>query len=294
MKLFKITTVLLIGIFFLSELALRLIGVTDFPIYSIDDKGHYSLRSDQSGNFLNKNKWFVNAQGFNNEKEIDTTKPYVFLTGDSVVYGGNPVNYYDRIGQQLEKNIDKNVYVGALGGWSLYNEIEFIKKNIDIAKKSDVIVIQYDNGDLEGLQTSNNYSLTKKPFLATLFVFNKYVLPKVLKNNTDSELPPIPEETTSHGNWKDEVLAISKNTGKKIIFVLYPDQKAFSNPKLWNKQTKDIRNFISEYPNQFDYIDIAETKGWSLNLYRDGIHPNVEGNKLIALDIANYLKTHKL
>jgi hypothetical protein len=291
-KKLKIAALLLIGGVLLSEMALRLIGIVDFPIYVIDDKGHYSLKSDQSGNFLNKNKWFVNSLGFNNENEIDTTQPYIFLTGDSVVYGGNPIDYYDRIGQQLEKYIDKTVYVGALGGWSLYNELDFINKNIDIAKKSDFIIIQYDNGDLEGYAKSNGGVVhpTHQPYSATLYTLEKYILPKILKSSNQSELPPIPEDIKNNGDWRNQLLALSKDTGKKIIFVLYPDQKGFSSPELWNKQTEDIKSFISENPSQFSYIDIAEAKGWSLNLYRDGIHPNTQGNKLVAFEIANYLK----
>lgn len=291
-KKLKIAALLLIGGVLLSEMALRLIGIVDFPIYVIDDKGHYSYKSDQSGNFLNKNKWFVNSLGFNNENEIDTTQPYIFLTGDSVVCGGNPIDYYDRIGQQLEKYIDKTVYVGASGGWSLYNELDFINKNIDIAKKSDFIIIQYDNGDLEGYAKSNGGVVhpTHQPYSATLYTLEKYILPKILKSSNQSELPPIPEDIKNNGDWRNQLLALSKDTGKKIIFVLYPDQKGFSSPELWNKQTEDIKSFISENPSQFSYIDIAEAKGWSLNLYRDGIHPNTQGNKLVAFEIANYLK----
>lgn len=296
LKKYQVALIVFALLFLSIEISIRYMGVVSFPLYTIDSKKHYYLNPDQSGTFLNKNKWFVNSNGFNNKEQIDTSKPYIMLVGDSVVYGGNPVDYNDRIGYQLDSILDKNVYIGAVGGWSLYNEIEFINKNIDIANRSDFIVIQYDNGDLDDYAKSVGGLVhpTQKPYLATYFLLEKYVYPKIFKSSKESELPPIPEEVKSNGNWKNELLAVSNNTGKKILFVLYPDQKAFSNLELWNKQTKDIRNFISKYPNQFDYIDIAETKGWSLNLYRDGIHPNVEGNKLIALDIANYLKTHKL
>jgi len=280
----------------LAEVILRIKGALDFPIYQVEQNGHYSLIASQNGKFLNKNEWFVNAQGFNNDKDLETKKPYVVLIGDSVIYGGNPVDYRDRIGSRLEKSLSENVYSGAVGGWSLYNEIQFINKNMDIIKNADLLIIQYDNGDLSGLTKARNGSTThptEKPKSAVFYLVKKYIYPKLTRDSTKSELPPIPEEVLSSGTWDDDLLKISKGVNGKILFVLYPDKKALEDRQLWIKQTSDIKKFLENNREKFEYIDIAKMPQWNAELYRDGIHPNVEGNQVIADIIARKVESLK-
>ena len=297
LKKTKIIFILVIALIGISEVFLRFKGAIDVPLYEAEENGHYSLIPNQQGKFLNKNEWFVNSSGFNNDREIDSKKPYIMLVGDSVVYGGNPVDYKDRIGYRLEKELSQNVYVGALGGWSLYNEMQFINKNIDTAKKAKMLVIQYDNGDLYRLAKINKDRVThptERPLLAIDFYIRKYILPKLMDKSIDPELPPIPKNSPSDGKWENELLAISEKVPGKILFVLYPSQDSFSDKKLWAKQTLEIKNFINKNPNNFDYIDIANIPSWNLQMYRDGIHPNVQGNSLIAKEIAKYIKVHEI
>lgn len=291
----KIIFILVIAIISIGilETFLRYKGAIDFPIYRVESNGHYSLAPNQHGSFLNKNSWFVNSDGFNNDQEIDVKKPYVMLVGDSVVYGGNPVDYKDRIGYSLEKELSTNVYIGALGGWSLYNEMQFIRKNINVARQADLLVIQYDNGDLSNLSKASLNSVvhpTKKPQLATYYYLEKYIYPKLISKTNASELPPIPEKVSSSGDWEKELLEISKNTNGKILFVLYPDKKALADKDLWEQQTYHIKGFIDNNRDKFDYIDIAKVPKWNSQLYRDGIHPSTDGNKVIANVIASYVK----
>ncbi|MEK5752394.1 hypothetical protein V3519_10285 [Acinetobacter variabilis] len=293
LKKTKIIFILVIALIGISEVFLRFKGAIDFPLYQAEPNGHYSLIPNQQGKFLNKNEWFVNSSGFNNDREIDSKKPYIMLVGDSVVYGGNPINYKDRIGYTLEKELSQNVYVGALGGWSLYNEMQFINKNIGIAKNAEFLVIQYDNGDLTGFAKLNPNGVThptEKPQLATYYYLQKYVYPKLINKTNASELPSIPEKALSNGDWEKELLEISKNIKGKILFVLYPDKKALADKDLWDDQTYHIKKFINENKDKFDYIDIVKIPEWNSQLYRDGIHPSNDGNQVIANVIANYIK----
>lgn len=295
-KLKKISIILLatlFSLFLIIEVGLRLSGAIDFPLYTIDDNGHYSLSASQQGSFLNKNDWYVNSRGFNNKAEINLNEPYVMLIGDSVVYGGNPVNYDDRIGTKLSELLRKNVYVGAVGGWSLFNEMEFIDKNIDVASKADYIFIQYDYGDLwdfaKDFDKNSTTHPSSRPISATYYYLEKIVYPKILKINQKSELPQISNEIKRNGPWEKDLLNISNRLNKKIIFVLYPGQDSFQDSSMWSQQTKDIKEFINNNKDKFDYIDIAKSKKWNTNLYRDGIHPNPAGNLVVAEEISKYI-----
>ena len=297
MMLKKISIILLatlFSLFLIIEVGLRLSGAIDFPLYTIDDNGHYRLSASQRGSFLNKNDWYVNSRGFNNKDEINFNEPYVMLVGDSVIYGGNPVNYDDRIGTKLSELLKKNVYVGAVGGWSLFNEMEFINKNIDVAKNADLVVIQYDYGDLwdYAKESEKNGVIhpTSKPISATYYYVEKYMFPKIAKFQPKTDLPSIPTKSEMNGPWEKELLSLSEKLNKKILFVLYPDIKVYPDKNVWEKQTKDIKEFIGKHKDRFAYIDIAESTQWSTNLYRDGVHPNKDGNLVIAEEIADFIK----
>lgn len=293
LKKIKIFLTLVLLVLGCSELFLRFMGALDFPIYQSEEDGHYFLKSNQNGVFLNKNRWFVNSSGFNNKEEIDLARPYIMLVGDSVVYGGNPIDYEDRIGFKLEKEISQHVYIGGLGGWSLYNEMKFINKNLNVAKNANLLVIQYDNGDLSGLakvSPGNGLHPLTKPVSANYYYFNKYIYPKIANKVTLSELPPIPEKAISRGNWEQELLKIANSINGKILFILYPDKQAFLDGKLWEEQTHDIKKFLETNSDKFSYIDMSKDPAWNPELYRDGIHPNIEGNQLVATAIAKYIK----
>jgi hypothetical protein len=45
-----------------AELATRTSGLSDFPIYDVDNRLGYIPKPDQAGRFLNKNSWFFNGK----------------------------------------------------------------------------------------------------------------------------------------------------------------------------------------------------------------------------------------
>jgi len=161
-RIWWIFAIMMLGILLGIEVLVRVAGVADFPLYELSTETGYQLKSNQSGEFMKKNKWYVNAEGFNNDSPFDGGRPYTLLVGDSIVYGGNPVDYKDRIGSQLANSLDQNVWVAAVGGWSLYSELAYIEKRDLAVRNARNIVIVYDNGDLDGISKWGGNSFIRR------------------------------------------------------------------------------------------------------------------------------------
>lgn len=287
--------VLIFGGAAISEIAVRMLGMVDFPIYAKSDTVGYYLKPGQHGAFLNSNRWYVNKAGFNNDTPFHPTHPYTILAGDSVVYGGNPVDYADRIGTLTQAQTGSNVWVAAVGGWSLENELQYLKQRQAEVSNADTLVIQYDNGDLDGLApwAGQMVQPIRQPVSAFRYEFLRYALPRIFHIKVASELPPIPSGVSaSRGAWRQQFDDLLSYYHGPILIVLYPDQEAVTHPDLWADQTKTIKAFGAGRSDRISFLDVAKLKGWSTDLYRDGIHPNLGGSKLISSAIAEWVKEH--
>lgn len=124
-KLLKGTLALLI----IGEVGLRIAGVTDFPIYDVDDEIGYVPSPSQSGRFLRSHDWVFN------EHSMGTARPWspdarqdVLLIGNSIVMGGNPYRQADKLGPLLARQLGDHfaVWPIAAGGWTNVNESVYL------------------------------------------------------------------------------------------------------------------------------------------------------------------------
>jgi hypothetical protein len=285
------------SLLFLLEIFVRFSGLADYPLYRTTDTTGYELQPGQHGVFLRKNHWYVNRDGFNNDKEFLPTHPSTLLVGDSIVYGGNPVDYGNRIGTLLSGLLGQNVWVGAAGGWSLFNELGFLQEKKKIARQTDQLVIIYDNGDLDGLAPWGGEMVhpTYRTILSLPYVWMRYIQPKIFHSTPPAELPAIPAvvSTIRNDQWKAKLDDLISWYQGSILFLLYPDQQALVNAKLWQEETKDIREYISTHTDKIKVVDVRSIPEWKNSLYRDGIHPNTEGNRILAEVIFRQLQYQK-
>ena len=121
----KLRTKILTGLFLslaLIEIAIRISGIIDFPLYDADNHIGYIPKPNQSGSFLRTHDWQFNSlsMGASEFKPSDTVVD-TLLIGDSVVLGGNPYKQSDRLGPQLQKIRGGNVWPISAGSWGLRN-----------------------------------------------------------------------------------------------------------------------------------------------------------------------------
>ncbi len=292
-KIFVVLIVLCCLVYGGLEVTARFFGMVDFPLYVKSGAIGYYLKPGQSGAFLDRNHWYVNRAGFNNQIEFRSDHPYAILTGDSVIYGGNPIDYETRIGTLTQRFAGQNIWTAAVGGWSLENELSYLKQRQAAVAGADKLIVQFDNGDLDGLARWGGEMVhpTGAPFSAFSYVLSRDVLPRLFHMHTASDLPPIPTTVAAQtrGAWHKELEDLLSYYHGRVLFLLYPDQQGFENPALWAAQTQIIRAYLAQHADRIDVVDVGHLKGWSSRLYRDSIHPDAEGRELIARAIANWI-----
>lgn len=291
MKIIRFSA-LIVAIILMAEAVLQFCGLMDFPIYRRSPDVGYFLSPGQSGAFLNKNKWYVDRQGLNNDREFSSRPPYSIIIGDSVVYGGNPVDYHDRIGAITSLKSARDVWVAALGGWSLYNELAFINAHRNIVLGAESLIFVFDAGDLDGLAPWGGELVhpTKKPHSALVYLFRKY-MPKIIGMPSVTELPAISSETavSASNEWRVSLDSLASNYKGRILFVLYPSMDAIKDGRLWDGQMREIKKYINSKNGRIQMLDVARSGEWDGSKYRDETHPNVGGNNIIASMIAGWI-----
>lgn len=275
---------------FAIELYARLSGFIDFPLFLVDDKIGYLPRPNQSGRFLKRNSWAFNDKSMATPNFWSTTERLnVLLIGNSVVMGGNPYDDKDKVGQIMQSIIGDGyaVWPIAAGGWSNLNEIAYLKANADVVNATHFFVWEYMSGGLSKLSTwRGDYVFPREsPPWAGWYLFRRYVLPLVLDFKM-SELPPTGAVVLDYQEMFDEAVAsLSKASGLAVpgIIFLYPDEAQYRSGKSgieWLPERQLLEQICRRYGLRL--VDISRDASWNEKLYRDGTHPTIEGNRVIA------------
>jgi hypothetical protein len=263
------------------ETAVRLGGLTDFPLYVRSPGVSYSLQPNQRGAFLRRNAWFVNDAGFNNPEPFRASSDTCALLGDSVVYGGNPVDYANRVGTIAGHLLGHSVWVGAAGGWSLSNELAFVKGHQAAFDRIGKTVIVLNNGDFASAAPWGGELAqpTYHPWLASLYLTKRYVLPHA------SELPPISDGTEADRQTLAQPLVdLVQHARHAPAFILYSDAASLTNSGKWAAIISYLEAIGRRSGRAITIIDSRRV--WAPAFYRDTIHPNSRGNKVLATLVA--------
>lgn len=277
---------LLIG----AEAAIRLGGIIDFPLYTVDDEIGYVVKPNQVGSFLNKNHWVFNDRSMGtNQNWGSSTKPNLLLIGNSIVMGGNVYDQPNKLGPLLQARLNGKVTVwpAAVGGWTTLNEMVYLRRNFDVIKTTKFFIWEYMNGGFSQLSPARSEYVfpTQKPLCATWYAFRRYVLPRFLSFDMN-ELPPRGISQISNiARFEQLVAELSVASGNKIpgILFLYPSRDEYiasKNGLDYAPDRKELQRIAAGYGLKI--VDIAQSPEWNLRLYREGTHPTVEGNGVLA------------
>lgn len=273
----------------LAEIAVRISGISDFPIYQADSEIGYIPAPLQSGNFLRKNHWQFNSKSMGAPEFAPSDAIDTLLIGDSVVGGGNPYKDEDRLGPQLKTILQHSAWPISAGSWGLRNELKYLKLHPEVTQAIDQFIFVLNNGDFG---EASSWSCEKThprshPLWATLFVFKKYLWDWEACDQIPSNL------VLPKGNWKRELrefLASKQARNKPVVFVLYPDREETEG----KKSLADLESQSTEILAQGNAVNariaifsVARDPRWNSTYYRDAIHPTVDGTRILAEIIAN-------
>jgi hypothetical protein len=277
------------------EIALRVAGLVDFPVYQVDDGIGYVIRPNQSGAFLRTHSWVFNDRSMGTAAMWDPTKrPDLLMIGNSIVMGGNPYAQSDKLGALVQRQLGDRVAVWpiAVGGWTEVNETVYLERNPDVASTAGFFVWVVLRGGLSQLAPwRGDYVFPReRPLSATWYVLRRYVVSRFISFNM-SELPPQGALTAENLNKFEAMIArLSEAASRPVagILVLYPgeaDLTAARRGNEWLPERAELERIAETYGLRI--LDLSKRHEWNSAQYRDGTHPTVEGNRLLANIIAS-------
>lgn len=289
-RLIRWSLLVFVAILAISECSLRLLGAVDFPLHHVDDEIGYIPSPSQSGEFMNKNAWYVNSLSMSSpEFTPDAHKKDVLLVGDSIVYGGNAYGMHQRVGHYLAESANANVWSVAAGSWALLNQLTYLRRNISVVESIDEIVFilnKGDFGDASKWSCDRNHPRSK-PYSATLYVLDKYILQL---SDCDITEPSSQKDTRSWERELKEFLRTKVKASTKVTFVLYPTRSEVASSSTADSQIAVHYEALRKVAG--DGVDIYELytdKRWSERYYKDEYHPTPQGNSVLASLIAERL-----
>lgn len=287
-------SIVAVGGLLVGEIAIRATGITDFPLYKSSSDLGYAVAPNQKGVFLNRNHWIYNekSQGappWNPNGETD-----LLLLGDSLVLGGNPIDQPLRLGPQLAQCLPGwQVWPASAGSWSVANEIAYLKRFPEVSAAVGKIVWVVNTGDLAGpsVWQSEFTHPRSHPDSALWYVFNKYVVLPRLGSGGDSVIPDDPISPATVEALRSQLAFLRKqNPQREILFVLYPTQEELNQTvPAMDASYKKFLDVLVGAVGATPVLEIRKDPRWKPDLYRDGIHPNAEGNRILAAIIAEHL-----
>jgi hypothetical protein len=285
----------LLAVAVVSELALHEVGLLDFPLYDVDDGIGYVIRPNQSGAYLHSHSWVFNDRSMGTSASwAPRTKPNVLLTGNSIVMGGNHYAQPEKIGPLIQGQLGERVAVWpiAVGGWTEVNETVYLERNPDVVAATGFFVWIIMSGGLSRLSPwSDDYIFPRgRPLSADWYLLRKYLLPHFMSLNL-SELPPKGALRAENlVEFEAMIGKLSRATGRSVpgILVLYPGEselRAARRGNEWLLERPELERVASSYGIRI--LDLSRRQEWTSAQYRDGTHPTVEGNGLLARIVAD-------
>lgn len=267
------------------ELIARALHLADVPVFKSDADIGYIPVEDQSGKFALVNDWFFNNKSMGTDRKIESgQRSGILLVGDSIVLGGNAYSQQQRLGPQLEKFIKTDVWPISAGSWALQNELAYLRKNIELARNFEQIVLILNSDDF-GDPSYWKSELTHPTFINishALFFLNKYFLKfEFARNENMTKVKP--------RNNIEDYRYVLDNLGKPVYIFIYPTKNELLNK---NPCSFIPTWMIENYSNNISCI--SDSSDWKSDLYADAIHPNVRGTSVLARILADQLSVYSV
>ena len=265
-----------LGTGIILELSLRLL--LDFPLYGADNEVGYFVLPDQHGSYLGVNDWSFNAQGMGVSEDYRPGAGMdVLLIGDSLVFGGNPVDQAERLGPLIEQRTGWETWPISAGSWALQNELAYLARYPEAVGTADAIVFVVNSKDFAKPSSwASQYTHPlAKPQIYLLYLFGK-LLP--------GDQARSPERLTVHpwpnlaGKWRDFV----RQSKAPVVVVAYPHLPEVGGDCEW------LPAWMAQGSRTACYGSDGTVR---VSSYLDDIHPDTEGRRALAAFIEEQVKS---
>lgn len=259
--------------------------MTDFPLYSADDRVGYIPSPSQSGRFLHRNDWYLNSLSMASKEEFTPSNSItdVLIIGDSLVWGGNGYRWKDRLAEKIKATTQAQIWSVSAGSWSIVNELNYLEDHPEVVDGVDKIVFIVNEGDF-GAPSSWQSEFShprERPISALLYLSRKYLL--------KLESPPTPEDLLVA--IEDPMLKLNDFLAScecNVDFWVYPSRLETDGKTTVLSTDEMIEKLLGVLPEK-QIHRVIDVDGWTSEIYSDQIHPTVKGFEILAVAIAETL-----
>ncbi len=300
----KTTRILILVLVLLlaGELSARFIaGLGDPPLLMSDSEIEYLFRPNQHcmrfGNEIRYNRYSMRSDDFPPEKKPGELR--VLVLGDSVINGGNLTDQKEICTEILRSMLKKThsgpVTVGNIsaGSWGPPNLLAYIRKfGTFHADYAFVVLSSHDFRDAPEFRPFSPAMPTEKPFSALWEGIRRYLLFPLEKKIS----PPPPSSLSDEARESACLSALERLFGVfekdgvvSCLFLHWERSELGAPPSEGNDALRRTAEKLGVPFVQLEPLFSEEVrKGGSP--YRDNIHPNPRGQKLLAKAMFDYLK----
>lgn len=285
------------------EAAVRASGAIDFPIYILDDDFGYLYAPNQSGVFLNRNRWYYNDRSMPLARNWQPDQaPDLLVIGNSIVAGGNPYDQPRKLTALLETRLGTSfaLWPIAVGGWSTVNALGYLDRNPDIVDAADSFIWIHTSRGLSRLSPwpGDAISPRRRPIWATGFLLGRLLRNRLpfLDRRSPIEAKPSagPDESTQNILRFETALRrldMASQRRHAGILVLYPsvdEVDAARRGEEWLPERAALEAVAQRHG--ILVVDLTRYPDWTTDVYRDVIHPTAQGNEVLARIVVAALK----
>jgi lysophospholipase L1-like esterase len=288
-----------------NEIGLRMfLGLGSPPLSHADPDYGYAFNANQNLKRFGR-RVFYNEQGLRSEP-LPAVKPRgelrVLCIGDSVTNGGvltdQSETYPYRLEAELRRaGIEARALNASAGSWGVENELAWLKKRGLF--ESDVVILQVGTHDLaqrkhSGEKVGKDISLPDHPpLLATWELIERYGLPRLaaLVTGPPQFAGPTKEDHRVCMRVIGEMIEhVRKNRATPVV-LLTPDREELENPRRSEGWRGDLRELVTqmEAPLVDMLVRFRAEPDRGLGAFRDEVHPNERGNRLMAHAVAEQI-----
>lgn len=269
------------------EVALRLIwGFCDSPLSVESDKFEYICAPSQDRHRFGHHI-FYNSYSQRSD-EPDSARIIVLGLGDSVINGGVMTDN-DSLATTLASNDHVQILNISAGSWGPDNCAAYLKQFGTFSAKKILLVVGsgdvYDNMDFQKVVgVHKSYPKTQYK-LAIWELIDRYLIPRIIKPKTLDPDQKVLQGVGIHKKGKmfnpgfSQIKAMADSLHIEMSIYLHPDQKEFDNKK-YNEQGDEIMRWAQK--NGVCLTKGMNMPGFGKDCYRDGIHINTKGQKILA------------
>lgn len=280
-----------------GELAGRAIGLHTPMLYEVTSYG-YRVAPDQDIRRFG-HRVFINHQGLRNEPitplpAVGTLR--ILCLGDSITNGGAVTDQDDTYPYQLQRRLDSGarkveVLNASAPGWAIANEAGWLRENGVFGSQAVVFTI----GTLDlfqefaGPETVDEHPSfpSRAPALALEDLVTHYVVPRILRGRTADPGAGLSAQSLQEARENIGQLVDMAQRARQagaipaVLFIEQPGRHEMSDAYTVAAKTLLFAKLSQHEIAHADSREAVERAGGAA-LFRDGLHPNTEGYKVLA------------